>query len=158
MKVLTTRWSASIDCQNQVVTHKLQTTTQVSYSRFLKAYNPFGKTQNRMVNEQDTHTWISFKFRELLFPTFVYCSSIFCSTAVVSYVFHRNFALEIGARVPKTNPLTHALRLTVVFTTPHHIQRHDTARHGTARYGTTRHSRHDTVWQVAALYITDNAD
>ena len=108
-----------------------------------------------MVNEQDTHTWISFKFRVFLFPTFVYCYR-FTSMLQFSFAYSARqrlflmffieiFALEIGARVPKTNPLTHALRLTVAFTTPHHIQRHDTARHGTARHGTARHGTVDAT-------------
>ena len=40
----------------------------------LKAYNFCGKAQNRLANQQETRTWISFVFensRVLLFPTFV---------------------------------------------------------------------------------------
>ena len=55
-------------CEAQVVSHEL-----VSQSN-LKAYNFCGKAQNRLANQQETRTWISFVFensRVLLFPTFV---------------------------------------------------------------------------------------
>ena len=108
-----------------------------------------------MVNEQDTHTWISFKFRELLFPTFVYCYR-FTSMLQFSFAYSARqrlflmFFIEILrwklahgclklilSRMPYVWPLR----------SPHHITSNGTTRHGTARHGTARHgtTRHGTV-------------
>lgn len=106
-----------------------------------------------MVNEQDTHTWISFKFRELLFPTFVYCYR-FTSMLQFSFAYSARqrlfliFFIEILrwklahgclklilSRMPYVWPLC----------SPHYITSNGTTRHGTARHGTARHGTVDTT-------------
>lgn len=99
-----------------------------------------------MVNEQDTHTWISFKFRELLFPTFVYCYR-FTSMLQFSFAYSARqrlflmFFIEILRRKLAHGCLKLILsRMPYVWPlcSPHHITSNGTTRHGTARHGTTR--------------------
>ena len=91
----------------------------------LKTCNFFGKAQNRVINQQDTQTWISFVFeksRIFNFPIFVSIYRFlgtfqiffrsFCERAVVSYIFLWNFAREIDAHPARNDPLAHAWRLT----------------------------------------------
>lgn len=119
-----------------------------------------------MVNEQDTHTWISFKSPELLFSTFVYCYR-FTSMLQFSFAYSARqwlflmLSIEILrwklahgclklilSRMPYVWPLCSPHHITSNGTTRHDMAWHGTARHGTARYGTTRHSRHDTVTRL----------
>ena len=90
----------------------------------LKTCNFFGKAQNRVINQQDTQTWISFVFEvsNFQFPYFCVYLQIFrdvsiffrsfCERAVVCYVFLWNFAREIDAHPARNDPLAHAWRLT----------------------------------------------
>ena len=116
-----------------------------------------------MVNEQDTHTWISFKFRVFLFPTFVYCYR-FTSMLQFSFAYSARqrlflmFFIEILrwklahgclklilSRMPYVWPLRSPHHITSNGTTRHGTARHGTARHGTARHGTARHGTVDAT-------------
>lgn len=60
--------------QNQVVLQKLQTTAQANKLRCLRGVI-FGEAKKKLVNQQETCTWISFVFEKspvFLFPTFVF--------------------------------------------------------------------------------------